>query len=93
MVCGDSGRCGRDALRGFAVTYLGNPYPDSRGRWYQVWGVYLVHGYCDTRWLTGLWSFQAMVEGIVPKAARHWGSNNSVVNDPPLVIQAAPHCM
>jgi hypothetical protein len=35
-----------------------------------------------TRWLTGLWSTQAKVEGIVLKAAWHWGSNSSVVNDP-----------
>lgn len=53
-------------------------------------GVYLVHGYCDTRWLTGPWFSQAIVEGIVPKAIWHWGSNTNVVNDPPLEIQAAP---
>jgi hypothetical protein len=41
-----------------------------------------VEGYCDTRWLTGLWSAQAKMQGIVLKAARHWGSNISVVNDP-----------
>jgi len=35
-----------------------------------------------TRWLTGLWSTQAKVEGIVLKAAWHWGRNYSVVNDP-----------
>jgi hypothetical protein len=35
-----------------------------------------------TRWLTGLWSNQAMVEGIVLKAAWHWGSVSSVINDP-----------
>jgi len=34
-----------------------------------------------TRWLTGLWSTQAKVEGIVPKAVWHWGSDSSVVND------------
>jgi hypothetical protein len=30
----------------------------------------------------GLWSTQAKVEGIVPKAAWHWGRDRSVVNDP-----------
>jgi len=34
-----------------------------------------------TRWLTGLWSTQAKVEGIVLKAARYWGSDG-VENDP-----------
>jgi len=33
-------------------------------------------------WLTGPWSTQAKVEGIVLKAAWHWGSDRSVVNDP-----------
>jgi hypothetical protein len=46
-----------------------------------------VKGYPDecyyvTRWLTGLWSTQAKMEGIVLKAAWHWGSDCSVVNDP-----------
>jgi hypothetical protein len=35
-----------------------------------------------TRWLTGLWSTQAKVEGIVLKAAWHWDRDCSVVNDP-----------
>jgi hypothetical protein len=41
-------------------------------RWEVVTGVegYTVEGYYDTRWLTGLWSTQAKVEGIVLKAAR-----------------------
>jgi hypothetical protein len=34
------------------------------------------------RWLTGLCSTQAKVEGIVLKAAWHWGSDSSVTNDP-----------
>ena len=29
-----------------------------------------------------LWSTQTKVEGIVPKAAWHWGSDRRVVNDP-----------
>jgi len=33
--------------------------------------------------LTGIWPTQAKVEGIVLKAAWHWGSNSSVINDPP----------
>jgi hypothetical protein len=44
--------------------------------------VHPVEGYYNTRWLTGLWSTQAKVEGIVLKAALHWGSNSSVINDP-----------
>ena len=47
-----------------------------------MWRVYPVGGCYDTRWLTGLWSTQARVEGIVPKAAWHWGRDSSVVNDP-----------
>ena len=39
-------------------------------------------GYYDTRWLTGLWSIQAMVEGIVLKAVWHWVSDCGAVNDP-----------
>jgi len=35
-----------------------------------------------TRWLTGLWSTQAKVEGILLKAALDWGSDSSVINDP-----------
>jgi len=30
----------------------------------------------------GLWSTQTKVEGIVLKAAWHWGSDISVINDP-----------
>jgi len=30
----------------------------------------------------GFWSTQAKVEGIVPKAAWHWGRDSSVINDP-----------
>jgi hypothetical protein len=41
-----------------------------------------MRGCYDTCWLTGLWSTQAKVEGIVPKAAWHWGRDSSVVNDP-----------
>jgi hypothetical protein len=40
-----------------------------------VWRVY-------THWLMGLWSTKAKVEGIMLKAAWHWGSDSSVVNDP-----------
>jgi hypothetical protein len=47
-----------------------------------VWRVYPVEGCHCTQWLTGLWSTQAKVEGIVLKAAWHWGSDSSVVNDP-----------
>jgi hypothetical protein len=40
----------------------------------------------------GLWFTQAKVEGIVPKAAWHWGRNSSVITIP-LGHQAAPHYM
>jgi len=47
-----------------------------------VWRGYPVEGYYDTHWLMGLWSTQAKVEGIVQKAAWHWGSDSSVIKDP-----------
>ena len=47
-----------------------------------MWWVYPVEGYYNTRWLTGLWSTQAKVDGIVLKAAWHWGDDSSVINDP-----------
>jgi hypothetical protein len=47
-----------------------------------LWRAHPDEGRYDTCWLTGLWSTQAKVEGIVLKAARHWGSDSSVVNDP-----------
>jgi len=57
-----------------------------------VWRVYTVEGYYDICWLTGLWSTQAKVEGVVPKAAWHWSVDSSVVNDS-LGNQAAPNYM
>ena len=39
-------------------------------------------GVAMTRWLMGLWSTQAKVEGIVARAAWHCGRDSSVVNDP-----------
>ena len=52
--------------------------------WEAVTGVEVTafQGCYDTRWLTGLWSTQAKVEGIMLKAAWHWGSDSSVINDP-----------
>ena len=47
-----------------------------------MWRVYPVEGRYDTCCLTGLWSTQAKVEGIVPKVARHWARDRRVVNDP-----------
>jgi len=41
-----------------------------------------VEGYYDSRRLTGLWSTQTKVEGIMQKAAWRFGSNSSVVYDP-----------
>ena len=49
---------------------------------FRLWRVYPDGGWHDTCWLMGLWSTQAKVEGIVPKAAWHWGRDSSVVNDP-----------
>ena len=46
-----------------------------------MWRVYPVACCFDTRWLTGLWSTQAKVEGIVPWAVWQWGRDSSVVND------------
>jgi hypothetical protein len=34
-----------------------------------------------SRWLIGLWSTQAKVEGVLLKAAYHWGSNSSVISN------------
>jgi hypothetical protein len=47
-----------------------------------VWRVYPVGGCYNTHWQTGLLSTQAMVEGIIPRAAWHWNRNSSVINDP-----------
>jgi hypothetical protein len=47
-----------------------------------LWRVYRDEGCYDTYWLTGLWSTQAKVEGIVPRVASYWGADSSVVNDP-----------
>jgi hypothetical protein len=47
-----------------------------------VWRVYPVEGHYDTCWLTGLWSTQAKVKGIMLKSAWYWGSDSSVINDP-----------
>ena len=46
-----------------------------------MWRVYPVEGCYDTGWLTGLWSTQAKLEGIVLKDAWHWGRDSSVIND------------
>jgi hypothetical protein len=43
---------------------------------------YPDEGSYDTRKLTGLWSTQAKVDGIVLKAAWHWSSDCSVKNNP-----------
>jgi hypothetical protein len=47
-----------------------------------LWRVFPEGGCYDTCWLTGLWSTQAKVEGIMPKTAWHWGRDSNVVNDP-----------
>jgi len=45
-------------------------------------GGYILLRVTTTGWLTGLWSTQAKVEGIILKAAWHWGSDSSVENNP-----------
>jgi len=47
-----------------------------------------------------LWSTQAKVEGIMLKAAWHWGSDSSVVNDPhgepghtPMYVRPSVHML
>ena len=47
-----------------------------------MWRGYPVEGYYNICWLMGLWSTQAKTESIVVKAAWHWGSDSSAVNDP-----------
>jgi len=47
-----------------------------------VWRVYPTEGCYDKCGLTGLWSTQVKVEGIMLKAAWHWGRDCSIVNDP-----------
>jgi hypothetical protein len=51
--------------------------------------VFPVECYYDTCWLTRLWSSHAKVESIMLKAARHWSSNSSVINDP--LGETKPH--
>ena len=46
-----------------------------------MWRGYTVEGYHDIHWLAWLWSAQVKVEGIVLKAAWHWGRDCSVAND------------
>jgi hypothetical protein len=47
-----------------------------------LWKIYPDEGSNETGWLMGLWSTQAKVEGIVLRAAWHWGRNSSVINYP-----------
>jgi len=44
--------------------------------------VYSDGGCYNTCWLTGLWSTQAKVKGIVLQAAWHWGRDSSFINNP-----------
>jgi hypothetical protein len=44
-----------------------------------VWRECPDEDHYGTRWLTGLWSTQAKVEGML-KAAWHWCSHSSVLN-------------
>jgi hypothetical protein len=53
-------------------------YPGSHGRCGRV----TLLRYTVTHWLTGLWSTQAKVVGIMLKAAWHWGSDSSVSRFP-----------
>jgi hypothetical protein len=47
-----------------------------------LWWIYPDGGCYITCWLTGLWSTHAKVEGIVLRAAWHWGRDSSAINDP-----------
>ena len=47
-----------------------------------MWKAHHDEGCYDTRRLKGLWSTEAKVEGIVLKAAWHWGRDCSVINIP-----------
>ena len=47
-----------------------------------MWRVYPDESCHDTGWLTGLWSTQSKVEGIVLKAAWHWARDCSVLKNP-----------
>jgi hypothetical protein len=62
------------------------------------WRLCSVEGYYNTRWLTGLWSTQAIVEVIVLKAAWQWGSDSIVIKNPlgeprrtPLYVRPSAH--
>ena len=98
------------ALEGSLASHKSNPlsviqdYVDTYSTllwvmWEAVTGVEGIscRGYYDTCWLTGLWSIQAKVEGIVLKAARHWGSDGSVITIPlgnqthPIVCRPSVH--
>jgi len=72
------------ALEGSLASHKSNPLSVPQGyvdmystlpwiMWEAVTGVVGIpcRGYYDTCWLTGLWSAQAKVEGIVLKDARH----------------------
>jgi len=74
-------------LQSYVDTYSTLPWV----MWEAVPGVEGIpcRGYYDTYWLMGFWSTQAMVEGIVLKAARHSGSDGSVITNP-LGNQAHP---
>jgi hypothetical protein len=60
------------------ILYLGHVGGGNSCGGYTLMGVATY----DTCWLTRLWSTQAKVDGIVLKAAWHWGSDSSVVNNP-----------
>jgi hypothetical protein len=45
-------------------------------------GIFVVEGSNNLGRQTGLWSTEAKVWGIVPKAAWHWYGDSSVANDP-----------
>jgi len=47
-----------------------------------LWRALSDEGCYGTCWLTGLWSTQAKMKGIMLKVAWHWGRDCSVINDP-----------
>jgi len=63
--------------RGTVDSYSTLLYPGSRGRRQQLWRAHPEESYYNTGWLMELWSTQAKVEGIMLKAAWHWGRDCS----------------
>ena len=80
-LCGDGNSCGEGALTWVTLTHAGNGtlgYMECGNRC----GGDTCRGLLRHTLLTRLGSTLAKVEVTVLKDAWHWGSNNSVVNNP-----------